>query len=70
MVGRQAGTTPLIDQVCVGCRLRESASKPSGVKIKSGLFAKITTTDTEARPKIKNLQIQEIPILELRHEGT
>ena len=40
----------------LGCRQRESAPKESDVKMKSDLFAEVTTTDTRAKPKIKNLE--------------
>ena len=44
-----AEPTPLIDQVDLGCTHSEIVSKESNVKTKIDLFAKITTTDTEAK---------------------
>ena len=46
--------TPRFDQLYSGCTQRESVTKESDVKINSDLLAKITTADTEAKPKIKN----------------
>ena len=41
------------DQVYLGCRQCDSATKESDVRIKSDWFAKVTTVDTEAKCKIK-----------------
>ena len=61
--------TPLIDQVYLGCTQRGSVTNKSVVKLMSGLFAKIATTDTEAKFKIKKPGTWESRSLELRHEG-
>ena len=51
-----AEPTPLIDQVDLGCTHSEIVSKESNVKTKIDLFAKITTTDTEAKSTDKPRQ--------------
>ena len=52
--------TPLTDQVYLGCTQRESATIQSSVKIKSDFFAEITTTETEAKSKIKDLENRKV----------
>ena len=55
-----AEPTPLIAQVDLGCTQSEIVSKESHVKDKIDLFAKITTTDTEAKSTDKTETIQVI----------
>ena len=49
--------TPLIDQVYLGCTLRASVTQESNIKIKSDPFGKITTTNTQAKSKIKDISL-------------
>ena len=48
--------TPLIDQVYSGCPQRESKTKESDVKSETHSCAKISTTDTQAKSKVKSLE--------------
>ena len=46
---------PLIDQVCSGYTQRESVTEESNVKTKGNLFAQITTTETDVKSKMKDV---------------
>ena len=62
--------TPLTDQVDLGRTQRESATIESNVTSQSDVFSKVTSTDREAKSKIKGPERQESRILEPRHEGS
>ena len=52
--------TPLINRVYSGCTQRESKTNLWKVMAKSDFFAKITTTDTEAKSQIKELRHRKV----------